>query len=110
FRFALQRSGSSPEPFNCRSVNTPPISSGPPLLPQSGVQGNRVLYNGIYTPCPKRGSGRRRRSAVSGHEIHFPSLRPRSIPLPRPTPVCLRNPPHLGKIGPVTTAYRREQS
>src|SRR5690606_5497815 len=69
-----------------------------------------VVGDGIYTPCPKRGSGRRRRSAVSGHEIHFPSLRPRSIPLPRPTPVCLRNPPHLGKIGPVTTAYRREQS
>src|SRR5690606_11270207 len=47
--FALQRSGSSPEPFNCRSVNMPPISSGPPLLPQSGVQGNRVLYKQIQS-------------------------------------------------------------
>src|SRR5690606_18893452 len=54
FRFALQRSGSSPEPFNCRSVNMPPISSGPPLLPQSGVQGNRVLYTAGPWMVPRK--------------------------------------------------------
>src|SRR5690606_24413456 len=72
FRFALQRSGSSPEPFNCRSVNTPPISSGPPLLPQSGVQGNRVLYTRTRgttaaQPCPQ---GRRRVSPTPSRTDH----------------------------------------